>query len=112
MDELVHLHLLQLHRPLAVPDCVDRWLNVAERLDPVALDANLANDYSQNPRGVGIENIEGLRINPEWESNPHSGTGYLSIEAVRQAVRDTAGANFSNLVGRARRHMVWFTLPH
>lgn len=92
---------LEPGRPLAVPDCVDRWLNVAERLDPVALDADLSNDYGQNPRGVGIENIEGLRINPEWESNPHSGTGYLSIEAVRQAVRDTAGANFSNLVGRA-----------
>jgi len=92
---------LEPGQPLAVPDCVDRWLNVAERLDPVALDANLANDYDQNPRGIGIENIEGLRINPEWESNPHSGTGYLSIDAVRQAVRDTAGANFSNLVGRA-----------
>jgi hypothetical protein len=92
---------LEPGRPLAVPDCVDRWLNVAERLDPVALDADLSNDYGQNPRGVGVENIEGLRINPEWESNPHSGTGYLSIDAVRQAVRDTAGANFSNLVGRA-----------
>lgn len=92
---------LEPGQPLAVPDCVDRWLNVAERLDPVALDADLSNDYSQNPRGVGIENIEGLRINPEWESNPHSGTGYLSIDVVRQAVRDTAGANFSNLVGRA-----------
>ncbi len=87
--------------PLAVPDCVDRWLNVAERLDPVALDADLSDDYGQNPRGVGIENIVGLKINPEWESNPHSGTGYLSTDAVRQAVRDTTGANFSNLVGRA-----------
>ena len=92
---------LEPGQPLAVPDCVDRWLNVAERLDPVALDADLSNDYGQNPRGIGIENIEGLRINPEWESNPHSGTGYLSIDVVRQAVRDTAGANFSNLVGRA-----------
>lgn len=92
---------LEPGQPLAVPDCVDRWLNVAERLDPVALDADLSNDYGQNTRGVGIENVEGLRINPEWESNPHSGTGYLSIDVVRQAVRDTAGANFSNLVGRA-----------
>lgn len=92
---------LEPGRPLAVPDCVDRWLNVAERLDPVALDTNLSNDYDQNPRGIRIENISRLKINPEWESNPHSGTGYLSIDEVRQAVRDTAGASFSNLVGRA-----------
>lgn len=91
---------LEPDRPLAVPDCVDRWLNVAERLDPVALDTDLSNDYSQNPRGIRIENISRLKINPEWESNPHSGTGYLSIDEVRQAVRDTAGASFSNLVGR------------
>ena len=92
---------LEPDRPLAVPDCVDRWLNVAERLDPVALDTNLSNDYGQNPRGIRIDNISRLKINPEWESNPHSGTGYLSIDEVRQAVRDTAGASFSNLVGRA-----------
>ena len=92
---------LEPDRPLAVPDCVDRWLNVAERLDPVALDNNLSNDYGQNTRGIRIENISRLKINPEWESNPHSGTGYLAIDEVRQAVRDTAGASFSNLVGRA-----------
>lgn len=92
---------LEPDRPLAVPDCVDRWLNVAERLDPVALDTDLSNDYGQNPRGIRIDNISRLKINPEWESNPHSGTGYLSIDEVRQAVRDTAGASFSNLVGRA-----------
>lgn len=92
---------LEPDRPLAVPDCVDRWLNVAERLDPVALDTDLSNDYGQNPRGIRINNISRLKINPEWESNPHSGTGYLSIDEVRQAVRDTAGASFSNLVGRA-----------
>ncbi len=86
--------------PLAVPECVDRWLNVAERLDPVALDADLSNDYTPNNRGVGIDNVVGLRINPEWESNPHSGTGYLSIDSVRWAVREAAGSAFGNLVGR------------
>lgn len=85
---------------LAVPDCVDRWLNVAERLDPVALDADISNDYAASKRGVRVENIMGLQINPEWQTNPHSGTGYLSIDEVRQAVRDTAGPAFSNLVGR------------
>lgn len=87
-------------KPLAVPECVDRWLNVAESLDPVALDSHLSNDYQPNSRGVKIEDHAGLMINPEWASNPHSGTGYLSLDIVRQAVRETAGPTFSNPVGR------------
>lgn len=88
-------------KSLAVPECVDRWLNIAERLDPVALDADISNDYAKNSRGVAVENMVGLQINPEWDSNPHSGTGYLSIDVVRKAVRDTAGAAFGNRVGRS-----------
>ncbi|MXS80906.1 serine peptidase [Nitrosomonas sp. GH22] len=87
-------------KPLAVPECVDHWLNVAERLDPVALDSHLENDYQPNSRDVKVENHAGLMINPDWESNPHSGTGYLSLDIVRQAVRETAGPTFSNPVGR------------
>lgn len=87
-------------KPLAVPECVDQWLNVAERLDPVALDAQLKNDYQPNSRGVKVKDHTGLMINPDWQSNPHSGTGYLSIDSVRQAVRETAGPTFSNPVGR------------
>lgn len=87
--------------PLAVPECVDRWLNVAERLDPVALDANLSNDYVANSRNVRVDNVLGLQINPEWSSNPHSSTGYLRVAAVREAVRGTAGPAFANRVGRS-----------
>lgn len=91
---------LQPGKTLTVPDCVDRWFNVAERLDPVALDIDISNDYAPNNRGLKVENKVGLQINPEWQSNPHSGTGYLSIDEVRQVVRDAAGAAFSNLIGR------------
>jgi len=94
------LKTLQPGRPLAVPDCVDRWFNVAERLDPVALDADISDDYAPNNLGVKVDNKVGSQINPEWQSNPHSGTGYLSIDEVRKAVRETAGPAFSNLVGR------------
>lgn len=87
-------------KPLAVPECVDQWLNVAESLDPVALDAKLENDYQPNSQGVKIKDFTGLMINPDWLSNPHSGTGYLSIDNVRQTVRETAGPTFSNPVGR------------
>lgn len=87
-------------KQLAVPECVDRWLNVAERLDPVALDAHLANDYKANSHGVKAVDHTGLMINPDWKSNPHSGTGYLSLDIVRNTVRETAGPSFSNPVGR------------
>ena len=35
-----------MRQPLQVPPGVGRWLNFAERLDPVALDADLANDFT------------------------------------------------------------------
>lgn len=89
------------NKSLVVPECVDRWLNVAERLDPVALDADISNDYQPNSRGIAVDNVVDLQINPEWESNPHSGTGYLSIDVVRAAVRDAAGSAFGNLLGRS-----------
>lgn len=86
---------------LATPECVARWLNVAERLDPVALDAKLGNDYAANGRGVKAEDHGGLQINPDWKTNPHSGTGYLRMPLVRETVRDVAGAGFATVVGRA-----------
>jgi subtilisin family serine protease len=94
------LKKFQPNKSLKVPDCVDQWLNVAERLDPVALDADISNDYDANDKGVRVENYVGFKINPEWRSNPHSGTGYLRIDKVREAVLNTAGPAFSNLVGR------------
>ena len=86
---------------LAVPECVDRWLNVAERLDPVALDADLRDDFAKNAAGVVVEDVGGLKINPDWKSNPHSGTGYLRIREVHEAVHEAAGAAFGNVVGRS-----------
>mgnify|MGYP000844804900 CR=1 FL=1 len=86
---------------LATPECVARWLNVAERLDPVALDAKLGNDYAANGRGVKAEDHGGLQVNPDWKTNPHSGTGYLRMAIVRETVREVAGAGFSTVVGRA-----------
>ena len=87
--------------PLAVPECVDRWINFAERLDPVALDADLENDYAANASGVKVEDTGRLKLNPEWKSNPHSATGYLRVPEVQDAVRETAGVAFANVVGRS-----------
>lgn len=92
--------IAKLTGKLAVPECVARWVNVAERLDPVALDAGLANDYAKSSRGVAIEDHGGDRINPDWQTNPHSATGYLSIDVVRRVVRETAGSGFAQVLAR------------
>lgn len=68
------------------PDCVDRWVNVFDREDPVTLpDQRLSNDF---PDGTVEEHkvrdnysIDGLR-------NPHSWYGYLSTKEVGKAVRE------------------------
>lgn len=85
--------------PLRVPECVGRWLNVAERLDPVALDPELKGEFARNGRGVQVEDVD-VR-NPDWQTNPHSSTGYLGTEAVRTVVREVAGTAFTQVIARA-----------
>ena len=98
MDEVQDV-LKELTGPLRVPECVARWLNVAERLDPVAIDPELKSEYVRSARGVEVEDV-GVR-NPDWQTNPHSSTGYLSTEPVRNSVRDTAGTAFTQVIARA-----------
>jgi subtilisin family serine protease len=98
MDEVQDV-LKDVGGPLRVPDCVARWVNVAERLDPVALDPELRSEFARNARGVQVEDVA-VR-NPDWQSNPHSSTGYLSTEPVRRAVRETAGTAFTQVISRA-----------
>jgi subtilisin family serine protease len=82
--------------PLPVPACVDRWVNVADRLDPVALDSDISNDFAG-----GIENHRGFGLNPDSPRHPHSGSGYLRTAPVRDAVRQTVGNAFGQAVARA-----------
>lgn len=70
---------------LRVPACVRRWVNVADPLDPVALDKALAGDF--DPRDfIGDE----LQWNADSPRHPHSGSGYLCTAPVRDAVREAA----------------------
>jgi subtilisin family serine protease len=68
---------------LKVPACVGHWLNVADPLDPVALDKRLGRDFVPAAR---IE--DDLEVNPDSPRHPHSGTGYLRTEPVRRTVRE------------------------
>ena len=98
MDEVQDV-LKDIGGPLRVPECVERWVNVAERLDPVALDPELKGEFARNGRGAQVEDID-VR-NPDWQSNPHSSTGYLATEAVRTVVREVAGSAFTQVISRA-----------
>jgi subtilisin family serine protease len=80
---------------LAPPQGVGHWLNVADRLDVVALDGDISDDFHPN---VVIENINAPGINPDSPRQPHAGTGYLSIAQVRQSVREATGVEFTNAV--------------
>jgi len=85
---------------LSTPECVRRWVNFADRLDPVAIDATLADEYGPNrTHGARVEDVE--VDNLDRASNPHSGTGYLSTVPVRDAVRDVVGQGFSSPLARA-----------
>jgi len=56
MDEVQDV-LKEIGGPLRVPDCVARWVNVAERLDPVALDPELKGEFARSGRGVQVEDV-------------------------------------------------------
>jgi subtilisin family serine protease len=70
-------------RALAVPAGVWQWVNVADPLDPVALDKDLSDEFSPSSR---IRHF--TMSNPDSPRHPHSGTGYLRTTPVHDAVRD------------------------
>lgn len=76
---------------LPFPSCVDRWVNVADPLDPVAFDKDISDDFEGR-----IENK--IEFNPDSPQHPHSGTGYLRTNWVQTAVRDAVGATFSQAI--------------
>ncbi len=85
-------------KKLPVPPCVSRWVNVADRLDPVAIDSDLRGEFTRD--GFKIENHAGFFLNPDSPRHPHSGTGYLRTAFVQDAVRETVGNSFAQEVGK------------
>lgn len=81
---------------LPFPPCVRAWYNVADRLDPVALDGDLRDDIQGANGRFSTYTAPG--INPDGPRNPHSGSGYLSIAQVRQHVRAVVGPGFDQPV--------------
>ena len=67
-----------------------RWVNYADRKDPVALDVHLSDDYKANARGIQVEDdlvangYKGLSKN----ANHHKSYGYLRTPELSEHVRD------------------------
>ncbi len=74
---------------------VGDWMNLSDRLDPVAAVASLAADY----RCAGeVVDIGGFGVNADGPRHPHSATGYLVHPQVRAKVRRLVGSEFSEQV--------------
>jgi hypothetical protein len=73
---------------------VDRWLNVADRLDPVAFDNDISDDFDG-----AIENVSGIGLNKDSPRHPHSATGYLAVKDVLEAVRKVIRSTFEQEIG-------------
>ena len=79
---------------LPFPPCVKRWVNVADRLDPVAIDTDIRNDFEGK-----IDNDSGIGFNEDSPWHPHSATGYLRTEKVKTEVFSAVGMAFRQSVG-------------
>ena len=83
---------------LRIPECVKAWVNVADRLDPVAVDNDISNDFA--PVGT-IGNFSGWFLNKDSPWHAHSGTGYLRTDHVRREVKNVVGNAFAQPVAKA-----------
>ncbi len=76
---------------LPFPPCVRKWVNIADPNDIVAIDKDLDGEF----QGGKIEDTTKRNTDPE---HPHSGTGYLQMAEVRQAVLSAVGTAFGQIV--------------
>ena len=68
----------------------ERWVNYADRKDPVALDVHLRDDYSRNKKGIRVEDdlvINGY-LSLSDEPNHHKSYGYLRTPELSEHIRD------------------------
>ena len=68
----------------------ERWVNYADRRDPVAVDCHLADDYAPNDRGVHV--VDDLILNdyisPAGKRNCHKSYGYLRTPEISAHLRE------------------------
>ena len=76
------------NRGLAVPPGTGDWVNLADRLDPVALDPTFGDEDPESPPSARIRDV--AVVNPArllWkEGGPHAGAGYLATPEAREEI--------------------------
>ena len=91
-DQLKKLKKTKL---LKVPAGVQRWVNVADPLDPVCLDKGLSGEFS--PKRFVDDRLHWNRDSPR---DPHSATGYLTLSAVQHEVQQAVDISLFQPVSR------------
>ncbi|MFA6213271.1 MAG: hypothetical protein WCT03_15105 [Candidatus Obscuribacterales bacterium] len=84
------LHFLKKAKKLGKPEVVTQWLNYADRLDPVALDPTLKDDFAGVATTIVDKTVENLDRFDFTQFGPHSGTGYLRLPIVREKIIECA----------------------
>ena len=67
------------------PSIVKKWLNFADRRDPVAMDTHLAGDYQANNSGVKVEDD---LVSNDWGGIHHKSYGYLRTPEVSRVIKN------------------------
>ena len=71
----------------------ERWVNYADRGDPVALDTHLSDDFG--PNSVGVRVVDDLVVNdytsPSGDRNSHKSYGYLRTPELSRQINHFLG---------------------
>jgi pimeloyl-ACP methyl ester carboxylesterase len=82
-----------LAAPLRVPECVERWGNLADPRDHVARwDTRLSSDFRENSAGAAISDhlvVNGY-VSPSGKPNPHKIYGYLRTPEMSERIASFA----------------------
>ena len=81
--------------PVRTPTVVtERWVNYADRSDPVAIDTHLRDDFGPNDAGKQVEDDMVLNdyLSPSGEKSAHKSYGYLRTPELSRHVKDFLGS--------------------
>jgi hypothetical protein len=80
--------------PVRTPTIVtERWINFADRRDPVAFDTHLRDDYAENDAGVRVKDdlVINDYVGANGQSNHHKSYGYLRTPELSRSVAGFLG---------------------
>jgi hypothetical protein len=72
------------------PENVQRWTNIADPRDRVAIDCNLNDEYTANASGIQVKDIlvHNGYVSPSGDKNNHKIYGYLRAPEFSDAIND------------------------